>query len=411
MGQELSTPNSERLSIVIAGLTNAGKSSLINAFFQKDVAIVSSQSGTTTDPVTRKIELGPLGPCSITDTAGISDTSPLGQKRLEKSRERISRADLVLFVTANNQKIQQSEKELLAFLRQKKIPFIGVITFCPEGSPLPEAKSGLFQKDKFIALDLKSPEEELKGKISDLMTLIESQTDSIKKELTPVQGIVKDGSTVILVTPIDKAAPKGRLILPQVETIRDLLDRKCSALVTTTENLPALYESLKKRPDLVITDSQAFKEVAGALPPDQSLTSFSILFARKKGDFSYFLKSLSALKDFPKDGKILIMEACSHHRQDDDIGSVKIPNLLKKKFGEGITISHTKELDHSISGCNLVIHCGACMLSRKAMLDRMEIFKNEKVPVLNYGLFLAWANGLFPRATDCLPQSEISEES
>ncbi|MBR1722251.1 MAG: [Treponema sp.] len=324
---------------------------------------------------------------------------------------RISRADLVLFVTANNQKIQQSEKELLAFLRQKKIPYIGVITFCPKESPLSDEKSGFFQKDRFIALDLKSPQEEVKLKIADLMNLIESLSDSITKELTPVQGIVKEGSTVILVTPIDKAAPKGRLILPQVETIRDLLDRKCSALVTTTENLPALYESLKKRPDLVITDSQAFKEVAEALPPDQSLTSFSILFARKKGDFSYFLKSLSALKDFPKNGKILIMEACSHHRQDDDIGSVKIPNLLKKKFGDGIIISHTKELDHSISGFNLVIHCGACMLSRKAMLDRMEIFKNEKVPVLNYGLFLAWANGLFPRATECLFQGEISEES
>ena len=225
-----------------------------------------------------------------------------------------------------------------------------------------------------------------------------------------MQGIVREGQTVILVTPIDSAAPKGRLILPQVETIRDLLDKNCSALVVKPEGLCDLYKSLNSPPDLVITDSQAFKEVAQILPKEQPLTSFSILFARKKGDISYFLKSLSALKNFPKDGTILIMEACSHHRQEDDIGTAKIPAILKTKFGNKIQIIHSRQIPTDFlqgdKKIDLVIHCGACMITRNVMQQRINSFKEAKIPVLNYGLFLAWANGLFPRAIQVLPAQE-----
>ncbi|MCR4821931.1 MAG: [FeFe] hydrogenase H-cluster maturation GTPase HydF [Treponema sp.] len=404
MNQEESTPLSERLNIVLAGLTNAGKSSLLNALFQKDIAVVSPSSGTTTDPVTRKIELGKLGPCSVTDTAGLDDQSLLGEKRLKKTFERIVQAALVLFVTANDKSLHQSEKELLEMLQKRKIPYFGVLTF--QKGAVNEEKAKLFSNTGFISIDLTAPDSVIKEKIIELMKLIESRADEITKEITPLEGIVKEGDNVILVTPIDKAAPKGRLILPQVETIRDLLDRKCTALVTTVENLSELYQSLKNPPDLVITDSQAFTEVAALLPPEQKLTSFSILFARKKGDFSYFMKSLSVLDHFPEDGKVLIMEACSHHRQDDDIGTVKIPAILRKKFGEKIQIDSSRQLDEKISDYNLVIHCAACMLSRKNMLSRLETFSRSGVPVINYGLFLAWAKGLFPRAIEAIPESE-----
>lgn len=402
----MTSPLSESLRIVLAGVTNAGKSSLLNALFEKDIAVVSAKSGTTTDPVTRKIELFPLGPCAVTDTAGLDDTGDLSEKRIEKSMERILEADLVLLVTPSDKSVHESERELISLLKKREIPFLGVITFCP--SVPSSEKAALFTETGFVSLDLESSPAVISQKINILLNLIESKSNLISKELSPVEGIVKKGDNVILVTPIDTAAPKGRLILPQQETIRDLLDKGCTALVSTVETLQSLYGNLKALPSLVITDSQAFNSVSQIIPPSQALTSFSILFARKKGDFTYFLKSLSALRNIPEDGKILIMEACSHHRQEDDIGTVKIPAILHKKFGNSITIAHSRKLDSSIKDYNLVIHCAGCTLTRKAMLTRMEEFKKYRIPVINYGLFLAWANGLLPRAIKVLPEEELN---
>ena len=397
MVQENSAPLSESARIVIAGLANSGKSSLFNAIFKKDVAVVSDQEGTTTDPVTRKIELKNLGPCAVTDTAGLCDSSALGEARLEKTRERISQADIVILATSAKREIDKSETELLAFLKEKKIPFFGAVTFC--AGEVPSQKAALFLDCGFVALDLADRKEAVQNKVEGLLALVESKAGLLQKEPCVMDGLAREGSLVVLVAPIDKEAPKGRLILPQAETIRDLLDKNCPALVTTPQSLGPLLDSLKRPPDLVVTDSQAFKEVAEILPQTQALTSFSILFARKKGDLKYFMESLKALDSLRPDSKICVMEACSHHMQDDDIGTVKIPAILKKRFGENLKIFHSKNLSEA-EGADLAIHCGACAISRRETLSRLEFFKERKIPVLNYGIFLAWANGLIPRAVE-----------
>ena len=397
------TPLSESLHIVIAGNTNAGKSSLFNALFRNDVAVVSSAPGTTTDPVTRKIELSNLGPCSITDTAGLDDTTELGAQRIKKSHSRITTADLVLFATPSNISLTEDEKTLLSELTKSKIPVIAIFTFDDKkDSDFLNQKEDFFKNAGCKTASF-SATENTADYVSKIYKLIEETESKIARELTPVEGIVCPGSTVILVTPIDSAAPKGRLILPQIETLRDLLDRDCNVIVVKENGLERALKNLKNPPDLVITDSQAFAQVAKILPPEQPLTSFSILFARKKGDFEYFMKSLSVLENFPDGGKVLIMEACAHHQKDDDIGTVKIPNIFKKKIcsgGKSVTFEWSREIPENIKDFALVIHCGACMITQKTMLERTALLKAEGIPAINYGLFLAWANGLLPRAIE-----------
>lgn len=401
----MTTPLSESIHIVIAGNTNAGKSSLFNAIFRTNAAVVSSAPGTTTDPVTRKIELSNLGPCSITDTAGLDDTTQLGSERIKKSHSRITTADLVLFATPSNINLAENEKTLLSELAKSKIPIISVFTFDDKkDSEILKQKEEFF-KNAGYKFTYFSATENTAESVSKIYKLIEETESKITRELTPVEGIVRPGSTVILVTPIDSAAPKGRLILPQIETLRDLLDRDCNAIVVKENVLQHALENLKNPPDLVITDSQAFSQVAKILPPNQPLTSFSILFARKKGDFKYFMNSLSILENFPDGGKVLIMEACAHHQKDDDIGTVKIPNIFKKKIctgGKAVSFEWSREIPENIKDFSLVIHCGACMITQKTMIERINLLKQEEIPVINYGLFLAWANGLFPRAIEPL---------
>jgi len=393
------TPLAESISIVLAGCRNAGKSSLLNALFQKDIAIVSATPGTTTDPVTRKIELGKLGACSVTDTAGLDDEGDLGAQRVEKTKERLSSADLVLFVSPRNQPVTSAERQLLEWLQEKNIVYIGVNTFADK--PADETKQHFFPAGKTVTLCTASGSH---PDIAPLFEKIESMENDIRKERTPVEGIVHEGQFVMLVTPIDLAAPAGRLILPQVETIRDLLDRDCSALIVKERELYDIYHSLGRKPDLVITDSQAFSKVAADVDDDQKLTSFSILFARKKGNPQYFIESLQALRHFPKNGRVLVMEACSHHRQADDLGTVKIPRLFRQLVDSEAVFEHTRTMPEHPESFNMIIHCAGCMVTQRMMNEKIEVFRRNRVPVLNYGMFLAWANGLMPRVLEPFPE-------
>ncbi|MFH0780444.1 MAG: [FeFe] hydrogenase H-cluster maturation GTPase HydF [Pseudomonadota bacterium] len=389
-------PLAELTRIVIVGIRNAGKSSLMNNLFKKNVAIVSDTPGTTTDPVTRQIELGKLGMCAVTDTAGLDDTGTLGELRIEKSQERLTTADLILFVSPSHLPPHPKEVAFLGWLQAQQQPWIGVLTFS-DLPPHPE-KVGFFPGDKWIFQDNFQPESAL-----NLVAGMEKQKEKIHREITPVEGLVQEQDLVLLVTPIDLSAPAGRLILPQVETIRDLLDRDCAALIVKERELSFFYHRLGVRPSLVITDSQAFHKVAADLPEDQPLTSFSLLFARKKGDPAWFIQSLAALKNFPEKGRVLVMEACSHHCQAEDLGRVKIPRLFRQMVGSRVEFCHSRQLPDDPKGWDLVIHCGGCMITQKVMDARLEIFRKKGVPVLNYGLFLAWAHGLLPRALEPFP--------
>jgi [FeFe] hydrogenase H-cluster maturation GTPase HydF len=390
----------ESLHIVIAGVTNAGKSSLMNALFRENVAVVSAVAGTTTDPVTRKIELGKLGACSVTDTPGLADTGAIGSLRLKKTEECLARASVVLFVSPDNTPVTADERDLLEWLQRKKIPFIGILSFAD--CPADASKKSFFPAGCSFCIDTSVPPAA--GTLSALLLKIELLADSVEHEHSPLEGIVHEQELVLLVTPIDLAAPAGRLILPQVETIRDLLDRDCAALIVKERELYTLYHSLGRRPDLVITDSQAFSKVAADIPEDQPLTSFSILFARKKGDISYFIASLNALTAFPADGKVLVMEACAHHQQADDLGTVKIPRLFRQLVTPRAVFTHARGMPEHPESYDLIIHCAGCMLTRRAMGASLDVFKKAGVPVLNYGLFLAWANGLLPRALEPFPE-------
>ncbi len=394
----------ETTRIVLTGIRNAGKSSLMNNLFEKQAAIVSDTPGTTTDPVTRKMELGKLGPCALTDTAGFDDVGELGAQRIEKTRDRLNTADLVLFITPGNRPVLSEEREILTALKEGKTPWIGVVTF--GDSPQQGEKEQFFSGQDFLLVD-----NSRKESVRPLLALMEEKAARIDRELTPVEGLVKEQDLVLLVTPIDLAAPAGRLIMPQVETIRDLLDRDCAALILKERELFPFYHNLGIKPSLVITDSQAFHKVAADIPENQPLTSFSLLFARKKGDPAYFIESLKALRDFPEQGRVLVMEACSHHRQADDLGTVKIPRLFRQLVGSRVEFGHSRKMPDNPEEWDMVIHCAGCMVTQKAMQNKLDRFRERGIPVLNYGLFLAWANGLLPRALEPFPELAALYES
>ena len=398
---EASSPLAVSLHIVLVGVRNAGKSSLLNTLFEKEVAIVSSQPGTTTDPVLRKMELGRLGPVAIVDTAGIDDEGELGASRVRKTLERLEGASIVLFVTPNHLGPKDPERKILHTLKGMNRPFLVILTFCDQEA---HREKQAWLEEEGITPVLRVDNISRKGG-REVREALSRMADRVVPEPTPLEGLVKEGDTVLLVAPLDLAAPKGRLIQPQVETIRDALDRDCRVVVCKERELYDTYRMLKSPPTLVITDSQMFHKVAADIPPRQPLTSFSILFARKKGELEPYLESLSVLERFPAGGRVLILEACSHHRQPDDIGTVKIPRLLQQLVHRDMVIQHARSLEgRDVSDYHLIIHCAACMLTRQAMLTRLSAFRRQGVPVLNYGLFLAWANGLLPRAIEPLPE-------
>lgn len=393
----MSTALAESKRVVITGLRNAGKSSIMNNLFERNISIVSDTPGTTTDPVTRKMELGELGPCAVVDTAGLDESGDLGNMRKDKSLERLKTSDVIIFATRADQDVAHEEKSILKQIIAQEKPFLFLLT-CSDLEHHPE-KIKWASDYKPIKIDNMAGEglKTLKKKLSAIK--LKNQ-----HEITPVEGLVNEGDFVILVTPIDLAAPKGRLIMPQVETIRDLLDRDCATLVLKERELKQFYDNLGIKPKLVITDSQAFASVAADLPEDQPLTSFSILFARKKGDLDTFIEGIDAIENTPKDAKILVMESCAHHKQADDIGTVKIPRLFKQLVRQDVNFEFTRKMpsDDELKEYYMVIHCGGCMITSNVMMDRMSMVKRNGTFITNYGLFLGWVNGVLPRAIEPL---------
>ncbi len=397
----MKAPLAEQPRIILMGIRNAGKSSLMNAIFEKDVSIVSSDPGTTTDPVTRSYEIPGMGPAGFVDTAGIDDEGDLGLQRVRSTIERYKSGDMILFVTSAATPPNSVEQELYTTLFEKKMekPALLVLTHANRGINV--YKSAWEKASSGYRVD--SPSR--KG-IEELIEGIAAHKP--EPEAASLDGLVNAGDTILLVVPIDSAAPKGRIILPQVEVIRDALDKDCAALVAKENELEKFYRSLNKRPRLVITDSQAFHKVAAVLPADQPLTSFSILFARKKGDLSQFTAGLETLARLPEEANILILESCSHKRtQHDDIGTVQIPGIVKKNFSPKAVFTHLRQLPkrETLKSFDLIIQCASCMLTRGKVMSRLDLLKDLDIPVTNYGLFLAMANGLIPRALEPIPKS------
>ncbi len=398
----LQSPLSESTAIVVSGLRNAGKSSVINTLFERDVSIVSPVPGTTTDPVTRKMELPGWGPVAFVDTAGIDDEGELGRKRLEKTEGRLAAASAHLFVTPGPRPPEKVEQTLIERLLASGKPVSIAVTFADE--PIHEQKRVWLQGLAARGIGYVHVDNQSRRGGSDLRRALAALAKQAEFEISPLDGLVSEGDHLLLVVPIDLAAPKGRLIQPQVETIRDALDRDCRVTVVKERELYEAYRNFRERPKLVITDSQVFSKVAADIDTDQNLTSFSILFARKKGELAALVRGLRSLQSFKDGGRVFVMEACSHHRGADDIASVKIPRLFGRLVTPNARFQTVRQIPEDVSPEDLVIHCAGCMMTAPAMKHRLQSLADRGIPVTNYGLFLAWANGLLPRAIAMLPE-------
>ena len=430
------TPKANRVHIGFFGRCNAGKSTLINMLTDQPVSLVSDVAGTTTDPVSKSMEILPLGPVVITDTAGIDDTTELGALRMEKTEEVVKKINLAVYVLRTDEEPTSDDMHWLGLLKQNNVPialFVNEInTENKEKVELNTTNTDKVElntadKEK-VELNLANEEKlELKTSayikshkgLSDLATVIGSADFTshekrielldllggltpldVEGEQTLLQGLVEEGDAIILVCPIDSAAPKGRLILPQVQTIREILDYKGLALVCQTEELPSMINSLTHPPKMVICDSQAFDRVDELTPHTIPLTSFSILMARFKGKLQDLVAGVNAIKNLKPGSKVLISEGCTHRRQCDDIGTVKIPNLLKKQGHTDLQIEFTSggAFPKDVSQYDLIIHCGACMLTRREVLRRIECAVVQGTPIVNYGVLIAALHGILERA-------------
>ena len=443
------TPKANRIHIGFFGRCNAGKSTLINMLTDQPVSLVSDVAGTTTDPVSKAMEILPLGPVVITDTAGIDDTTELGTLRMEKTEEVLKKINLAVYVLRTDEEPTSDDMHWLGLLKQNNVPialFINEINSTKFDKHLykndiDELKENIVKSKGTIKESVDNiskvtnnlddskdiVEKVIVGEgyiaahtgLSDLATVIGSAdftSDAKRLELldllggltpldvegeqTLLQGLVEEGDTIILVCPIDSAAPKGRLILPQVQTIREILDYKGLALVCQTEELPAMIHSLKNPPKMVICDSQAFDRVDELTPDSIPLTSFSILMARFKGKLQDLVTGVKAIKNLKGGSKVLISEGCTHRRQCDDIGTVKIPNLLKKQGHTDLQLEFTSggAFPKDVSQYDLIIHCGACMLTRREVLRRIECAVVQGTPIVNYGVLIAALHGILERA-------------
>lgn len=385
------TPNANRIHIGIFGRRNAGKSSIINAITGQELAIVSDVKGTTTDPVSKSMELLPLGPVTIIDTPGLDDEGMLGKKRIEKAYQVLNKTDIALLIVDSSLGLSSEDKEILSLIKDKNIPYLVVMN----KSDLIETK---IEDENYIYVSTITKEN-----INELKELIGKIVPK-ENEKVIVSDLINPSDKVILVIPIDKAAPKGRLILPQQQTIRDILDKGAVAIMCKEDELKDTISLMKEKPKLVITDSQAFKRVSLDTPKDIPLTSFSILFARYKGEIDILLRGVRKVKELKDGDIILISEGCTHHRQCGDIGSEKIPKLLKKftnkdlKFEFSSGIEFPKNLDKYA----LVVHCGGCMLNEKEMKHRISYTNNQGLEIVNYGILLAYLNGILQRAVEPL---------
>ena len=404
------TPKANRVHIGFFGRCNAGKSTLINMLTDQPVSLVSEVAGTTTDPVSKSMEILPLGPVVITDTAGIDDTTELGTLRMEKTEEVVKKINLAVYVLRADEEPTADDMHWLGLLKQNNVPialFINEINAendkennienKTDASTYVEAHKGLSE----LATVIGSADFTSKVKRLELLDLLGGLTPlDVEGDQTLLQGLVEEGDTIILVCPIDSAAPKGRLILPQVQTIREILDYKGLALVCQTEELPAMINSLKYPPKMVICDSQAFDQVDELTPDTIPLTSFSILMARFKGKLQDLVAGVEAIKNLKAGSKVLISEGCTHRRQCDDIGTVKIPNLLKKQGHTDLQLEFTSggAFPKDVSQYDLIIHCGACMLTRREVLRRIECAVVQGTPIVNYGVLIAALHGILERA-------------
>ena len=389
------TPSANRTHIGIFGKRNAGKSSLINAITGQNYAIVSDVLGTTTDPVLKSMELLPLGPVVIIDTPGLDDEGTLGALRIQKAYQILNKTDIAVLVIDASFGVTKEDSEILKRIHEKEIPCVIVVNksdICPncnlEDLPLPDS-------DSAILVSSKTGEH-----IHELKELLAQQAsqDTIQKSI--VADLLNPLDFVVLVVPIDSAAPKGRLILPQQQTIRDILEAKASAIVVQETELAETLNSLGKKPKMVITDSQVFKKVSAVTPDDILLTSFSILFARYKGNLKILVNGASALDSLKNGDRSLISEGCTHHRQCDDIGTVKLPNWIRSYTKKEIEFEFTSgtEFPLDLSSYKMIVHCGGCMLNEREMKYRLKCAEDAKIPITNYGTCIAYINGILERS-------------
>ncbi len=384
-----STPASDRVHIGIFGRRNAGKSSLINAITNQNIAIVSDVLGTTTDPVYKAMELLPLGPVMIIDTPGLDDDGILGEMRIKKTNQVLNKTDIAIVVIDSEMGKTSLETDLIEKIKAKKIPYITVFNKADSKNPS--------VSDDEIAVSAKTGKN-----INELKERIAKLNKAEIYEYPIISDLIESNDTVILVIPVDEAAPKGRIILPQQQTLREILDSGAAAVCVQPSELDAVIKNLKNPPKMVVTDSQAFKEVSEIVPENILLTSFSILLARHKGKLFDQLKGAAAL-DSLKDGDIvLISEGCTHHRQCNDIGTVKLPRLIKEYTGADIIFEYTSgtEFPDDLSKYKLIVHCGGCMLNEREMKYRIKTAQDQDIPITNYGMVLAKVNGILDRSLE-----------
>lgn len=385
-------PGAERLHIAFFGRRNAGKSSLVNAITGQELAVVSDVAGTTTDPVKKTMELLPIGPVVIIDTPGIDDEGELGALRVKKTKQILNSADIAVLVVDSEKGISKADSELLRLFKEKELPF--VVAF--NKSDLLNGKEPTLQPNEILV----SAKEN--KNIYEIKELLAHLVKDNKNNRKLVSDLIEQGDTVVLVVPIDESAPKGRLILPQQQTIRDILEAGAIAAVCRDTELEQTLSSLSKAPRLVITDSQAFGRVSKLVPKHIPLTSFSILFARYKGELRELIKGAQALKNLKNGDKVLISEGCTHHRQCGDIGSVKIPKWIEEYTGAKPEFSFTSggEFPDNLQEYSLVVHCGGCMLTPKEMHRRMGVCADNSVPIVNYGVAIAQMHGILDRSLE-----------
>lgn len=396
------TPSGERVHIGFFGRRNAGKSSVVNAVTGQELAVVSDTKGTTTDPVSKAMELLPLGPVMIIDTPGFDDEGRLGELRVRKTKQILNKTDIAVLVIDATEGLKQCEEELLSIFKEKDIPHLLVYNkediLSKEEKKVLEEKQTEKENNVYVSALKKTHINELKEKLARLV-----KTDSPKQQL--VSDLVEPSDLIVLVIPIDGSAPKGRLILPQQQVIRDILEAGAAAVCVKETELSGLLSDIGKRPAMVITDSQAFAKVSKDVPDEIPLTSFSILMARYKGFLEEAVHGAAAIEHLKDGDHILISEGCTHHRQCEDIGTVKLPNWLKKYTGKELIIetSSGREFPEDLSPFSLVIHCGGCMLNEREMKYRMKCAKDQGIPFTNYGTAIAYMQGILKRSIRIFP--------
>lgn len=407
------SPRASRLHIAVFGRRNAGKSSLINALARQEVSVVSPVQGTTTDPVYKSMELLPLGPVVLIDTAGLDDEGELGGQRKKKTMEVLYKTDVALLVIDALEGVTAYDEQIAGLLKERNIPVIGVLNKT-DLLPVENAdRAAAVQADtcrelfgfRFMPVSAAAQ----KG-INHLRQTLSAAVPAEEDKFRIIGDLLAPGDLIVLVTPIDKAAPKGRLILPQQQTIRDILESDAVAVVTKEHELKLTLESLGRKPRLVVTDSQVFLKAAADTPPDVPLTSFSILFARHKGDLEELVRGARAIDRLRDGDKVLIAEPCTHHTQADDIGSVKLPRWIRQATGRTLEFHHANGMSFpdNVQDYALIVHCGGCMINRRQMLWRMEQSAASGVPIVNYGVAIAHVQGILERAISPFPLARLA---